>query len=179
MHEELIIAGFGGQGVMLIGQMLAYAGLEENKNVLWLPAYGPETRGGFANCTVMLSDDEIYSPITSTPSSLIVMNLPSLDKFEKTLKEGGLIVVNKSLVNRDVHRGDVDKLIIPATEIATELGNVRAANIVIFGAYIEKKKLVSFDTLIGLLPKVFKGKEKLIPLNEKALLKGAEFVRNN
>lgn len=179
MHEELIIAGFGGQGVMLIGQMLAYAGLQENKNVLWLPAYGPETRGGFANCTVMLSDNEIYSPITSTPSSLIVMNLPSLNKFEQTLKEGGLLVVNKSLINREVHRGDIETLIIPATEIAAELGNVRAANIVILGAYIEKKKLVNFDTLVSLLPKVFKGKEKLIPLNEKALLKGAEFVRNN
>ncbi len=179
MHEELIIAGFGGQGVMLIGQLLTYTGLEEGKNVLWMPAYGPETRGGFANCTVMISDTEIYSPITSAPTSLIVMNLPSLDKFEKTLKPEGLIVVNKSLVNRDVFRGDIDKLVIPATEIATELGNVKAANMVALGAYIEKKKTVKFDTIINILPKVFKGKEKIIPLNEKALSRGAQFVRDN
>ncbi len=178
MHEELIIAGFGGQGVLLIGQMIAYAGLAENKHVLWMPAYGPETRGGFANCTVMVSDKELYSPVTTSPSSVIVMNLPSLDKFERSVEEGGLIVVNKSLVNREVFRGDIDKVVVPATEIATELGNVKAANMVALGAYIERRKTVKFETLINLLPKIFKGKEKLIPLNEKALIQGAEFVKN-
>lgn len=176
MHEELMIAGFGGQGVMMIGQMLAYTGLEENKNVLWMPAYGPETRGGFANCTVMISDEEIYSPVTTSPSSLIIMNLPSLDKFEDTLRPGGLIVVNESLVNRGVKRTDIEKIMIPATDIATELGNVRAANMVALGAYAAKSKVVGFDTLVSLLAKVFKGKEKLIPLNEQALRRGAEFV---
>ena len=178
MHEELIIAGFGGQGVWLIGQLIAYAGLDENKHVLWMPAYGPETRGGFANCTVMVSDNEIYSPITNSPSSVIVMNLPSLDKFERSVKAEGLIVVNQSLVNRDVFRGDIEKVVIPATQIATDLGNLKAANMVALGAYIQKRGTVKFETMINLLPKIFKGKEKLIPLNEKALNAGAEFVRN-
>lgn len=176
MHEELIIAGFGGQGVLSIGQLVAYAALAEDKHVLWMPAYGPETRGGFANCTVMVSDSELYSPISERPSSVIVMNLPSLDKFERSVAEDGLIVVNKSLVNRDVFRGDIDKIVIPATEMATELGNVKAANMVALGAYLAKKGTVSIDTVKGLFPKVFKGKEKIIPLNEKALDAGAGFV---
>lgn len=177
MHEDLIIAGFGGQGVMMMGQMLAYAGLEEGKNVLWMPAYGPETRGGFANCTVIISDEEIGSPIISKPQSLIIMNLPSLDKFEDALKKGGLMVVNQSLVNRDVQRNDVDVLMIPATEVATELGNVMAANMVALGAYIQKRKVLSFESVESILSKMFKGKEKVIPLNQSALKKGAELAK--
>ncbi|MDQ7823249.1 MAG: 2-oxoacid:acceptor oxidoreductase family protein [Candidatus Eremiobacteraeota bacterium] len=177
MHEELIIAGFGGQGVMLIGQLLTYSGMSEGKNVLWMPAYGPETRGGFANCTVIISEQEIYAPIISKPLSLIIMNLPSLDKFEDSLKSGGLIVVNKSLVNREVKRSDVETVMIPATEIATEMGNVRAANMVALGAYIEKRGSVSFESVMEALPKMFPGKEKIIPLNREALKKGAEFVK--
>lgn len=176
MHEELIIAGFGGQGVLSIGQLVAYAGLAEDKHVLWMPAYGPETRGGFANCTVMVSDHELYSPITASPSSVIVMNLPSLDKFERSVAEGGLIVVNQSLVNRDVFRGDIEKVVLPATQMATELGNVKAANMVALGAYLRKRGTVKLETVMGLFPKIFKGKEKIIPLNEKALMAGADFV---
>lgn len=179
MLEELMVAGFGGQGVIMLGQMLAYAGLEEGKNVSWMPAYGPETRGGFANCTVMLGNEDIYSPATSSPTSLVIMNLPSLDKFEPMLRSGGFILVNESLVNRDVQRTDVKKLMIPATAIATELGNVKAANMVALGAYIGKTKLVKLETVISLLPKIFKGKEKLIPLNENAIKKGFEFAENN
>jgi 2-oxoglutarate ferredoxin oxidoreductase subunit gamma len=174
----MIIAGFGGQGVMLIGQLLAYAGLSEGKNVLWMPAYGPETRGGFANCTVIISDEEIYSPMISNPQSLIILNLPSLDKFEGSLKKGGLSIVNKSLVNRELQRNDVDVIMIPATEIATEMGNIRAANMVALGAYLEAKKTLTFESVFQVLPKIFPGKESIIPFNTEALKKGAEFARS-
>jgi len=177
MHEEVIMAGFGGQGIMLIGQMLVYAGMDEGKNVLWMPAYGPETRGGFANCTVIISDSEINSPIISNPSSLIIMNLPSLDKFEGSIKSGGVIVVNRSLVNREVGRADLDVVMIPASEIASELGNIRAANMVALGAYLSRKNIVNLDSVIKILPKMFPGKEKVVPLNVEALKKGADFVR--
>jgi 2-oxoglutarate ferredoxin oxidoreductase subunit gamma len=178
MHEDIIIAGFGGQGIMMIGQLLAYSGLNEGRNVLWLPAYGPETRGGFANCTVIISDEEIGSPLIGNPNSLIVMNLPSLDKFEKSLKSGGLLIVNKSLVNRPAERTDVEVLMIPATEVATDLGNMMAANMVVLGAYLEKRKIVHFDSVLGALPKMFPGKDSIIPLNKSALEKGAELARN-
>lgn len=178
MHEEMMIAGFGGQGVLLIGQLIAQAALVEDKNVLWMPAYGPETRGGFANCTVMVSDSDIYSPVTTEPTAMIVMNLPSLNKFERSVKEGGFLFVNKSLVNREVFRNDIDSICVPVTEIARDLGNVKAANMVALGGFIAKKPIVEFKTLIDCLPKVFKGtKEKLIPFNKEALLKGAEYVK--
>ncbi|MGV8119317.1 MAG: 2-oxoacid:acceptor oxidoreductase family protein [Candidatus Xenobiia bacterium LiM19] len=177
MHEEVIMAGFGGQGIMLIGQMLVYAGMDEGKNVLWMPAYGPETRGGFANCTVIISDSEINSPMISNPSSLIIMNLPSLDKFEDSIKSGGVIIVNKSLVNREVKRTDLDVVMIPATEIASELGNIRAANMVALGAYLSRRSVVDIESVIKTIPKMFPGKEKVVPLNIEALKKGADFVR--
>jgi len=177
MHEDLIIAGFGGQGVMSMGQMLAYAGLTEGKNVLWMPAYGPETRGGFANCTVVVSDIEIGSPIVSHPRSIIVMNLPSLNRFEDSVKSGGTLVVNTSMVNRDVKRKDIDVILVPATKIATELGNVKAANMVALGAFLERKPIISFDAVRETLQKVFANKRHVIPLNEKALKKGAEIAR--
>jgi 2-oxoglutarate ferredoxin oxidoreductase subunit gamma len=179
MHEDLIIAGFGGQGVMLIGQLLAYSGLGEGKQVLWMPAYGPETRGGFANCTVIVSDKEICSPMISNPQSLIIMNLPSLDKFEERVKSKGLMIVNKSLVNREVKRSDVDVLMIPATDMATELGNIRAANMVALGAYLEKSKVLELESILKALPKIFAGKESIIPMNTEALKKGIEFARSH
>ncbi|MFH0801138.1 MAG: 2-oxoacid:acceptor oxidoreductase family protein [bacterium] len=176
MHEDVFIAGFGGQGILLIGQLLAYAGMEEGKHVLWIPVYGPETRGGFAYCTVVLSDEEIGSPVVVHPNSMIIMNLPSMDKFEPNLLPGGLIVVNSSMVNRTVKRRDVTAIMVPATEIATELGNQKMANMVVLGAYLAQRKPVSFDSLFLALGKVFKGKEKLIPLNRKALERGAELA---
>ena len=177
MHEDLIIAGFGGQGVMSMGQTLAYAGLTEGKNVLWMPAYGPETRGGFANCTVVVSDMEIGSPIVSHPRSIIVMNLPSLNRFEDSVKPGGTLVVNTSMVNRDVKRKDIDVIFVPASEVATELGNLKAANMVALGAFLERKPIISFEAVKKTLQKVFANKQHVIPLNEKALKKGAEIAR--
>ncbi len=177
MTEDLIIAGFGGQGIMRMGQMLAYSGLEEGKNVLWMPAYGPETRGGFANCTVIVSDEEIGSPIVSHPRSIIVLNLPSLDKFEDAIVPGGTLVVNTSMVNREVRRKDIDVILVNATEIATELGDQRAANMVALGAFLEKKPLVKRESVIKTLKKIFATKPHVVPINEKALEQGASVAR--
>lgn len=177
MTEDLIIAGFGGQGVMSMGQMLAYAGLSEGKNVLWMPAYGPETRGGFANCTVIVSDEEIGSPVVAHPKSIIVMNLPSLDKFEDAVQPGGALVVNTSLVNRDPKRKDVQVVLVSATDEATHLGDIRAANMVALGAFLETRNVISIDAVKNTLKKVFANKPKVIPINEKALDRGAQIAR--
>lgn len=177
MYEDVIIAGFGGQGVMLMGQLLCYAGLLEEKNVLWMPAYGPETRGGFANCTVIFSDEEIGSPMVDSPHSLIIMNLPSLDKFEDRLKKNGLLIVNSSLVDREVKRKDCSVVLIPATEMAANLGSVWAANMVALGAYVSATGVVEFESLFASLPKIFPGKEYLLPLNRQAIEAGAERAR--
>lgn len=177
MTEDLIIAGFGGQGVMSMGQMLAYAGLEDGKNVLWMPAYGPETRGGFANCTVIVSDQEIGSPVVSHPRCIIVLNLPSLDKFEDAVRPGGTLIVNTSMINREVKRTDIDVILVPATDIASELGNAMAANMVALGTYLEKIPVISIDGVKKTLAKVFANKKHVIPLNEKALEMGAQTAR--
>lgn len=177
MTEDLIVAGFGGQGVMKMGQMLAYAGLTEGKKVLWVPAYGPETRGGFANCTVIVSDEEIGSPVVSHPKSIIVLNLPSLDKFEDVLLPGGTLVVNTSMVNREVKRKDINVILIPASEIAAELGNTVAANMVVLGAFLQKNPMVSIDGVKNALKILFAKKPHVIALNEKALDKGVEAAK--
>jgi 2-oxoglutarate ferredoxin oxidoreductase subunit gamma len=173
MLEELIIAGFGGQGIMLIGQMLAYAGLKEDRRVLWLPVYGPETRGGFANCTVVISDEEIGSPIVDHPGSLIIMNLPSLDRFEPLLAPGGLLVVNSSLINRQPSRTDARIVMIPATQEASAMGNTRVANMIALGAYAEISRIVSFDSLFGVLDYFCPEKQEIRDLNRDALKRGA------
>jgi 2-oxoglutarate ferredoxin oxidoreductase subunit gamma len=179
MTEDLIIAGFGGQGVMSMGQMLAYSGLTEGKNVLWVPAYGPETRGGFANCTVIISDEEIGSPVIAHPKSIIVLNLPSLDKFENAVVPGGTLVVNTSLINREVKRKDINVIKVPATEIATECGNLKAANMVALGAFLEMKPLVSKESIMKSLNKLFSKKPHVVELNEKAFDRGREVARTN
>lgn len=137
MKQEFIIAGFGGQGVLLLGQMLAYAGMLEGKQVSWMPSYGPEMRGGTANCTVVISDEEIGSPVVSQPSCVIALNLPSLDKFEPMVKPGGLLLINSSLVDREPRRDDIKAVALPATEIASELGNIRVTNMVALGALVQ------------------------------------------
>ncbi|MFH1454554.1 MAG: 2-oxoacid:acceptor oxidoreductase family protein [Armatimonadota bacterium] len=178
MLYDLIVAGFGGQGVMTLGQMLAYAGLEEGKNVLWMPAYGPETRGGFANCTVIFSDEEIASPVVSNPDSMIIMNRPSLEKFENTIKPKGLMILNTSMVNREVERKDIEVIKVPATDIASELGNTKVANMVALGAYAEKTKIVKIETIVSFISKKLKDKTDLIEINKKALARGAETVKS-
>ena len=178
MLEEVIIAGFGGQGVMLMGRLLAYAGMLEGKNVAWMPSYGPEMRGGTANCTVIISSEEIASPVVPYPRSIIVMNKPSLDKFEPTVQKDGLIIINESLIDQKVKRDDVSIVSVPANDIANELGNLKVANMVVLGAYVKKSEVVKLETIFKALEKVLAGRnQKLIDLNKKALKQGEELVK--
>ncbi|MCK4241049.1 MAG: 2-oxoacid:acceptor oxidoreductase family protein, partial [Candidatus Atribacteria bacterium] len=151
MLEEVVIAGFGGQGVMLIGRLLAYAGMLEGKNVAWMPSYGPEMRGGTANCTVIISSEEIASPVVPYPKSIIVMNKPSLDKFEPNVKKEGLIILNDSLIDQKVSRNDLSIVRVPANDVANELGNLKVANMVVLGAYVKKSGVVKLDTIFKAL----------------------------
>lgn len=178
MTEQIIIAGFGGQGVMSMGQLLTYAGMLEGKNVSWLPSYGPEMRGGTANCNVILSDEMVASPIVTQASAVIALNKPSLEKFEKAVVPGGMLFINSSLVERKTLRDDIQAYYVPANEIADELGNSRVANSVVLGAYLAKtEESVSPKSIIEALKKVLgPSKQDLIPLNEEALKRGAELV---
>lgn len=180
LNEKVICAGFGGQGVMSMGQLMTYAGMLEGKEVSWLPSYGPEMRGGTANCNVIISEKPIGSPvITTDATSAIIMNLPSLDKFETDVKSGGTVFINSSLIERKVSRDDLKAYYIPANELAIELGNFRVANMVMLGAYLEIFKPVEVNSILEAFKKVFgEGKAHLVPLNESALLKGAEAVKN-
>lgn len=177
--EKIILAGFGGQGVMSAGQLLTYAGMLENKQVSWLPSYGPEMRGGAANCSVMVSDSPVGSPIiTNDATSAIIMNLPSLDKFENDVAKDGILLVNSSLIERKVEREDVTAHYVPANEIANELGNSRVANMVMLGAFLEATKAVETDSVLEAFKKVYgPRKEHLVPLNKEALERGAAAVR--
>ncbi len=177
MLEEIIIAGFGGQGIMLLGRLLAYAGMLEEKNVAWMPSYGPEMRGGTANCTVIISTEEIASPVVSYPRSIIVMNQPSLDKFEPQVKKEGLILLNDSLIKRKVNRDDVTIIRVPANDIADQLGNSKVANMVIFGAYIKKSEVVKLDTVFKALEETLAASHQdLIDLNKEALRRGVALL---
>ncbi|MDO4719324.1 MAG: 2-oxoacid:acceptor oxidoreductase family protein [Peptostreptococcaceae bacterium] len=176
--EKIICAGFGGQGVMSMGQLLTYAGMLENKEVSWLPSYGPEMRGGTANCSVIVSDKPIGSPvITDDATTAIVMNLPSLEKFEKDVVPGGKILVNKSLIDKPVSRTDVEVYYIDANELALELGNPKVANMIMLGSLLALNKTVEVDSVLEAFKKVFgPSKEKFVPLNKAALEKGIEAV---
>ena len=174
MTKRYIFAGFGGQGMLLIGKFVAMACMLEGKHVSWLPSYGPEMRGGTANCSVMLSEEEIDSPLVTRPTSLIVMNRPSLEKFEDAVVPGGSIFVNSSMIDIKVQRTDVNAYYVPCTEIATELGNPKVSNMVMLGAYIGKSRCVDIETVLeALLEKLGERKAKLIPLNREALKRGA------
>ncbi|MEW6368092.1 MAG: 2-oxoacid:acceptor oxidoreductase family protein [Acidobacteriota bacterium] len=172
MQNDVIIAGFGGQGVLLMGKMLAYAGMREGKEVSWLPSYGPEMRGGTANCTVVISDRPVGSPVVQHPRSVLAMNLPSLDKFEPMLKAGGLLLINSSLIHRDAQRSDVTVVRIPANEIANELKNPRGANMVALGAYLGATHAVSTTIVEDIVRETFAGKPQVIEANIEALRRG-------
>ena len=177
MLNELVIAGFGGQGAMLMGQLLSYAGMYEGKSVSWIPSYGPEMRGGTANCSVVLSSGEIGSPLVNEPNVLIVLNRPSLDKFESTVKPGGTIIYNSSMIDRVPNRPDVKIIAIPANEIAREIGSDKVANMVLLGACLKATGCVSKDTLIDVLKKKMSEKaQALLPLNKAAIERGMELV---
>ncbi|HAK45396.1 MAG TPA: 2-oxoacid:ferredoxin oxidoreductase subunit gamma [Spirochaeta sp.] len=175
--EEVIFAGFGGQGVLSMGRMVAYAGMVKSMNVSWLPSYGPEMRGGTANCNVIVSDELIGSPVVADADTLIVMNRPSLEKFESWVKPGGMILVNSSLIDIKVERDDVDVRYFPVNDIAADCGNAKAANMVMLGAYIKIKGYLEEQDLLGAFIKVFgEAKKNLLPLNEKAVAEGAKLV---
>ena len=175
MTEQVIMAGFGGQGMLLAGQILAYAGLDEGKNVSWLPSYGPEMRGGTANCCVIVSDEEIGSPVVAEADTVIVMNRPSLDKYESAVKTGGLLIINSSLIDQKSTREDIDVVYVPANELAEELGTSKAANMVALGAYLERTGVVSPKSALAALEKKMGPKKaKFIPMNERAMQAGAD-----
>jgi 2-oxoglutarate ferredoxin oxidoreductase subunit gamma len=176
--HELVCAGFGGQGVMLMGQVLAYAAALEGKEATWFPSYGPEMRGGTANCQVVISDEPITSPILSRPQVAIVLNKPSFFKFEPLVAQNGLLIVNSSLVDQETARKDIEVIAIPATDIAQEIGSLQVANFVLLGAYLEKVKPVSFNSVEKVLEKILTGsKAKFLPLNREALKRGQKFVQ--
>ena len=174
MQTEVMFAGFGGQGIMLIGQMLAYAGMNEGKNVVWLPSYGPEMRGGTAYCTVVVADRPVGSPIIDHPTSIAVLNRPSLDKFHTQVKPKGLLVINTSLVDASSDRDDIAQLEVPANQIALDCGTGKAANMAILGAYIGYTKAVALDSLTPLVRRQFEKKPQFIDVNLDVLAKGYE-----
>ncbi|MFO7638786.1 MAG: 2-oxoacid:acceptor oxidoreductase family protein [bacterium] len=172
MQTEAVFAGFGGQGVMLAGKILAETGMVLGREVVWLPSYGPEMRGGTANCTVIISDEPIASPIVLHPRDAVVMNRPSLEKFCPSIRPGGFAVVNKSLIPVDPGRDDVTVVNVPANEVAIEAGTGKAANMVMLGAYVGATEIVPFEALLEQAKREFEKKPKFIPVNVKCLEEG-------
>jgi 2-oxoglutarate ferredoxin oxidoreductase subunit gamma len=173
------MAGFGGQGLMFIGKLLAYSAMKEGKNVTWIPSYGPEMRGGTANCTIVISDEEIGSPVIPHPRALIIMNNPSLEAFEPRLQSNGLLLVNSSFVTRPVARKDVSTVSIEANEVASKVGSERAANMVMLGAYIACTQVVSKTSILEGLKELFGKKADLLETNVRAFEEGLRLARQN
>jgi 2-oxoglutarate ferredoxin oxidoreductase subunit gamma len=176
MLIKTVFAGFGGQGVLSMGLNLAQAAMLEGKHVTYLPSYGAEVRGGTANCTVAISDEEIASPVASSPEFVVVMNQPSLVRFQNQLESGGVLLVNSSLVKAEISRGDVDIVRVPAASMAEELGNAKCANMVMLGSLINHTKAVAMESVVKTLIKVFpRAKKEMLQINERALSQGAAF----
>jgi len=172
MQKEIMFAGFGGQGILLIGNILAHAAMDAGFEVAWIPSYGPEMRGGTAYCLVVMSDRKIGSPIIRNPLHLIAMNRPSLEKFAPVMKPNGVVVINSSLIPVASGRDDVDELFIPANDIAKDLGSVKVANIVALAAFVARSDIVDFDLVRECVKAEFVGRDKLIPINLRALEEG-------
>ena len=178
MQTEVIFAGFGGQGVLFSGQLLAFAAMDAGYDVTWMPSYGPEMRGGTANCTVVIADEEIGSPTIKHPTAAVVMNLPSLDKFEPLVSPGGVLIVNSSLVNRDPARTDITWLMIPAQEIAETIGPRRLLNMVMLGALLDKLPILNLKNINAALKAHMPERhKKFLKSNIEALELGATFSR--
>lgn len=178
MLQKICFAGFGGQGVLSIGKLLAYATMISGKPVSWCPSYGPEMRGGTANCTVVISDEPIASPMLSNDANAaIVMNEPSLRKFQSALLPGGVLIVNSDLVTSKVERTDIKVVYVPANTIAAKLNNPKLANMVMLGALQEVEQFPTQEDIFHAFPKVFgENKSKFIPINKEAMLEGASYV---
>ena len=180
MTHEMIMAGFGGQGVMLMGQLITYAGMIEEKQVSWIPSYGPEIgpemRGGTANCSVIVSNETIGAPIVSEPNVVVAMNLSSLEKFESQIIPGGVLLINSSLIQRESTRTDIKVFRVPSNDLANELGNAKTANMVTLGALLAATKVVAPEALLKAFAKIFAKKPKLIDINEQAIKVGMEYI---
>lgn len=179
MEEKIIIAGFGGQGALAIGQLLTYSGMIENKNVSWVPSYGPEMRGGTANCSVTVSDAPVGSPVVTEATSAIVMNLPSFAKFEPMVVPGGNLFVNASLCDSKSERTDIKVFYIHANEEAEKIGNAKVANMIMLGAFLEATKAVEVEDVLNkaFLAVFHEKKMHLLPINKQALERGMEIAR--
>ena len=180
MKEQCIFAGFGGQGMLLIGKFLAEAGMETGKHVSWLPSYGPEMRGGTANCSVVVSDKPVASPLISMADTVLAMNLPSMLKFQGEVKPGGLLLVNSSIIEEKSNRDDCDVVYVPCNHIAEKIGNPRGANVVLLGAYVAKKPdVISEEAIINAIRvELGERKAKFFEGNVKALQAGIEYVKS-
>ena len=178
METSIIIAGFGGQGVLFAGQLLAYAALGAGKQVTWIPSYGPEMRGGTAHCTVVIGDEPIGAPLVRNPDVAITLNLPSTDKYEPLVKPGGVLVVNRSLVQRPIQRQDITVLAVPADDMATELGNRRLANVILLGALLAVRPILEPAAIEQALAEHLPERHAhLLELNKQALQAGMAFAR--
>lgn len=179
-EKQILFAGFGGQGVLSMAQFLAHAALSAGMHVTWVPSYGAEMRGGTANCLVTISDREISSPLTENPLMAVILNRPSLDKFESRIKPNGTLVLNTSMVDRRPQRTDLEILEMPMNEVAEEIGNPRGANMVLLGAYLQKTQVVQVDQALQYFEVIFKGKsQEIIERNREAFLAGVQYAQNN
>jgi len=178
MNEEIIIAGFGGQGVLSMGKILAYSGIMEDKEVSWMPSYGPEMRGGTANVTVILSDDRISSPYLKLYDTAIILNQQSMDKFEQTVKPGGVLIYDPNGITHHPTRTDIDIYSIDGNNLATDMGNKKIFNMVVLGAFLKLKPIVELDNVVkGLKKSLPERYHHLLPLNKEAIIVGMESVR--
>jgi len=178
MQQEIIVSGFGGQGALFAGQLLAYAAMDEGKHVTWLPSYGPEMRGGTAHCTVIVSDEDIGSPVVHRPSAAIVLNNPSMEKYQKLVKEQGYLLINRSLINIPTTRVDIHAVDVPASDEAAALGNPKLLNVIMLGALIACANVVSLEALEGALESHLPERHRaLLEVNKTALRRGMELAR--
>lgn len=173
---EVTFAGFGGQGVLLAGQLLAYAAIKEGKNVVWLPSYGPEMRGGTAYCTVVISEQRIGSPIINEPLAACVFNRPSFDKFVSKIRPGGLLLVNSSLINTKTDRTDITEYLVPASKIAMEAGSPKATNVAMLGAFVAASEVVTYDSARKTVADKLSAKASILQVNLAALERGYQLV---
>ncbi len=176
MHHEIIISGFGGQGVLFAGQLLAYAALEEGRHVTWIPSYGPEMRGGTAHCTVIISDEEIGSPLVRNPTAALVLNPPSMTKYAPLLKPNGLLIVDSTLITERSNRTDIREIDLPAKDMANELGFPQIANVVMLGALLAATGMLKLESLDKVLnERLGERHRKALEPNKQALRRGAEY----